>query len=56
MMVIWANLFRVPEQQRHFAKLDMIPLWSAWATVLVVCAICLWLLHRRLKAREVEHR
>jgi ABC-2 type transport system permease protein len=52
--VIWSNLFRVPEQQRHFAQLDMVPLWSAWATVFVVCAICLWLLHRRLKAREVE--
>ena len=54
MMVIWSSLFRVPEQQRHFAKLDLVPLWSAWATVFVVCAICLWLLHRRLKAREVE--
>jgi len=54
MMVIWSSLFRVPEQQRHFAKLDVVPLWSAWATVFVVCAICLWLLHRRLKAREVE--
>src|SRR5215472_17476023 len=56
MMAIWSSLFRVPEQQRHIAQLDMIPLWSAWATVLVVCGFCLWLLHRRLKAREVEHR
>ena len=55
-MVIWSSLFRVPEEQRHFAQFDLIPLWSAWTTVLVVCAICLWLLHRRLKAREVEHR
>jgi ABC-2 type transport system permease protein len=54
MMVIWSSLFRVPEQQRHIAQFDLIPLWSAWATVFVVCAICLWLLHRRLKAREVE--
>jgi len=56
MMVIWSTLFRVPEQQRHIAQLDLIPLWSAWATVFVVCTFCLWLLHRRLKAREVEHR
>lgn len=54
MSVIWANLFRVPEQQRHAARLDLIPLWAAWATVFAVCTICLWLLHSRLKAREVE--
>lgn len=52
--VIWGHLFRLSEQQLHGLSLDVIPLWSAWATVLVVCAFCFWLLHRRLKAREVE--
>ena len=55
MMVIWSSLFRVNAQQRHLAQFDELPLWSAWATVFVVCGICVWLLERRLKAREVEH-
>jgi hypothetical protein len=54
MMVVWANLFRIPQDQLHRARLDLVPLWSAWASLLSVCGICIWLLHRRLKAREVE--
>jgi ABC-2 type transport system permease protein len=54
MMVIWSSLFRVNAQQRHLAQLDQLPLGLAWATVFVVCGICVWLLQRRLKAREVE--
>jgi len=54
MMVVWANLFRIPQDQLHRARLDMVPLWSAWAALLFVCGMCIWLLHRRLKAREVE--
>jgi hypothetical protein len=52
--VIWSKLFRIPAEQRHRLGFDAIPLWTAWATVFVVCAICWWLLHRRLTAREVE--
>ena len=53
--VIWAHLFRSPSRPLHRgAGFDLVPLWSAWVTVLSVCAISLWLLHRRLKAREVE--
>lgn len=54
---VWAHLFRIPSAygpQDQFTRLDQIPLWSAWATLLGVCAISLWLLHRRLRAREVE--
>lgn len=54
MMVVWANLFRIPQDQLHRARFDLVPLWSAWASVLSVCGICIWLLHWRLKAREVE--
>jgi ABC-type transport system involved in multi-copper enzyme maturation permease subunit len=50
---VWANLFRVSESQRHLARLDLVPLWSAWASLLTVCGISLWLLNTKLKAREV---
>jgi ABC-2 type transport system permease protein len=47
---VWAHLFRI---QGH-GRFDLVPLWSAWASILTFCVISLWLLHRRLKAREVE--
>jgi ABC-2 type transport system permease protein len=50
MAVISANLFRIPSDQGP--HLNLIPLWSAWAALLSVCLISLWLLHRGLKARE----
>jgi ABC-2 type transport system permease protein len=53
-MVVWANLFRIPPAELHHSHLDLVPLWSAWAALLSVCGICICLLHRRLKAREVE--
>ena len=53
-IMVWSRLFRLPERQLHRGGFDVIPLWSAWASLLIVCAFCLWLLHRRLKAREVE--
>ncbi|HEX7287273.1 MAG TPA: ABC transporter permease subunit [Candidatus Angelobacter sp.] len=52
--VVWAHLFRFPEIQLEQAGFTAIPLWSAWAALLVVCAISLFLLDRRLQAREVE--
>jgi ABC-2 type transport system permease protein len=30
-----------------------LPLWAAWAGLVAMCAVCLWLLGRRLQAREV---
>ena len=52
--VVWSNLFRVPEAQRHLGRLDLVPLWSAWASLLAVCAFSIWLLNSKLRAREVE--
>jgi ABC-2 type transport system permease protein len=52
--LIWAHLFQFNEEQIRWSQYNWIPLWSAWATLLSVCAISVWLLNRRLKAREVE--
>jgi ABC-2 type transport system permease protein len=52
--LVWAHLFRFQTDQFHRAQFDLVPLWSAWASILSGCAIAVWLLHRRLKAREVE--
>jgi ABC-2 type transport system permease protein len=49
---LWASLLRIPPP--HGGRLEPVPLWSAWATVFFVCAVSLWILNRRLKAREVE--
>jgi len=52
---IWSNLFRIPDLQvSHPGRQAPLPLWAAWASVLLVCSLCVWLLHSRLKAREVE--
>lgn len=51
--MVWRSLFRMPlswAQLHH----DAVPLWSAWASLLAICAFSLWLLNRRLRAREVE--
>jgi ABC-2 type transport system permease protein len=54
MTLIWTHLFRLPEHFIHGFHYAGVPLWSAWASVLSVCLICLMLLNRRLRAREVE--
>ena len=46
MFKIWAKLFRWPEDTG-------ISLEASWVTVGLVCAICLWLLLRRVRAFEV---
>ncbi len=51
---IWTQLFRVPAAQHLDGPFGIVPTWSAWATVVFVCVLCLWLLHSKLKAREVE--
>ena len=59
--VIWPKLFRVAAdvqvvvhhgRGRYFSP-PPIPLWQAWMVVLLVCAISLLLLNRRVRAREV---
>ena len=52
--LVWMHLFRVSATGRHAAGFDAVPLWSAWAMLLSVCALCFWLLDSKLRAREVE--
>jgi ABC-2 type transport system permease protein len=54
MTLVWGHLFRLDALNRHHGGLDLVPLWSAWATLLGICAFCVWLLDRKLRAREVE--
>jgi ABC-2 type transport system permease protein len=54
MSIIWAHLFRLQAIERHSSGFDVVPLWAAWASLLSLCAACLWLLDRKLRAREVE--
>ncbi len=54
MSIIWAHLFRIQAIERHSSGFDVVPLWAAWASLLSLCAACLWLLDRKLRAREVE--
>jgi ABC-2 type transport system permease protein len=51
---VWAHLFRIVDPLHPRRGLTLLPLWAAWATLLAVCGFSLWLLHRKLKAREVE--
>jgi ABC-2 type transport system permease protein len=50
---VWGHLFLTGPQLR-FTGFNQIPLWSAWAMLLAVCAFSLWILNLRLRAREVE--
>lgn len=52
--LVWGALFRIPARTIQPIGGDMVPLWSAWAALLTVCMLSLWLLNQRLKAREVE--
>lgn len=53
MKVIWFRMFRVPIGALMQMRLIDLPLWASWCSLGTVCAICLLLLNRRLKAREV---
>jgi len=52
--IIGAHLFRLTASVRHASGFDLVPLWQAWASVLGLCVFCVYLLHRKLVAREVE--
>ena len=54
MQVVWGHLFRIEPHLRHTLQTDLVPLWSAWASIVTACLVSLLLLNRRLKAREVE--
>jgi ABC-2 type transport system permease protein len=51
--LVWMRLFREKQADLPRALSDF-PLWAAWASLLSVCAVCFWLLDRKLRAREVE--
>lgn len=51
--LVWGALFRMPVWMLQFRG-EVIPLWSAWASLLAICVFSVWLLDRRLRAREVE--
>lgn len=55
-MIIWADLFRLVESRPGVTRpgFELVPVWAAWTSILALCAICFWLLNRKLKAREVE--
>jgi ABC-2 type transport system permease protein len=46
---VWFFLFGQPVDDSHFAQ----PVWSAWLTIALGCALSLWLLSRRIRAYEV---
>ena len=48
--VVWSHLFRAYQRPIHPGA---VPLWAAWGALLLACAFSIWLLNRRLKAREV---
>jgi hypothetical protein len=52
---VWWHLFRIPVTDGptdRLTRLGQVPLWAAWTTLLAVCALCVWVLNRKLKARE----
>lgn len=54
--VVWLDLFGIaagPETGREARALVELPAWAAWAGLLTVSALSLWMLDRRLRAREV---
>ena len=52
--VIAADLFRVTPNNIQAGGFEIVPLWAAWASLLCLCAFCVWLLQGKLRAREVE--
>ncbi len=51
--LVWAHLFRLPAGHIRLGGYDNVPLWTAWAALLAVCGLCVWVLNLKLKAREV---
>ena len=51
--LIWVGLFRVPVSTAQTFNMLGIPQWAAWCSVAGTCGLSLFLLNRRLKAREV---
>lgn len=58
---IWLGLFGLFERQtgivydRNFNEIALFepPLWASWLVITLVCAVCVWLLARKVRAYEV---
>jgi hypothetical protein len=62
---VWAGLFgtfvrqvgEVREMRRGVVIRQVLmtepPLWASWLVLFLICALCLWLLSRKVKAYEV---
>jgi len=62
---VWAGLFgtfvrqvgQITEMRRGVVVRDALltepPLWASWLMLFLICAFCLWLLSRKVKAYEV---
>jgi hypothetical protein len=44
--VVWAHLFNIDSPVS-------VPVWAAWASLLTLCAFCLALLYRKVRAYEI---
>lgn len=54
-VIVWNRLFlTLPAViTRNGRVVEALPTWAAWGTLLLVCAFSLWLLNRRVRAREI---
>jgi ABC-2 type transport system permease protein len=52
---IWWDLFQVTRPVRRARGLAVaaLPWWSSWVMILAICGVCVLILDRRLRAREV---
>ena len=53
--IVWKDLFKVPISVSGdgITSGRDVPLWSAWAMLALVTSLSLWMLNKRLRAREV---
>lgn len=56
---VWVELFEGPERTTNGAiffrapRGETVPLWCSWAALAVLCGICLYMLARKIRGREV---
>ncbi|MEJ7608950.1 MAG: ABC transporter permease [Bryobacteraceae bacterium] len=59
MGIIWAKMLQVKAQGTIIGEMfdirrgDELPQWLAWLVVVLICGLCVWMLDRRLRGREV---
>jgi hypothetical protein len=56
---VWVNLFEGAEKTTNGAiffrvpRGEELPMWCSWAALLALCGICLYMLARKIRGREV---